>query len=124
MQSLSNRVVGPSLESLSAEFIHYRIALPVDWFNIFLLSLTVCWSQSYASKNKLVANDFGAKSIPAMARRIVVTQSLYACGAVFCFLNTYDAIAAIVLAEGDSRARAKVRFQPVYAQIWRWEWWL
>ena len=51
----------------------------------------------------------GQKSIQAVARRIVVVQSLYACGAVFCFLNTYDAIAAIVLVEGESRARAKVR---------------
>jgi hypothetical protein len=33
----------PISTSLLAEFIHYRIALLVDWFNIFLLGRTLCW---------------------------------------------------------------------------------
>ena len=35
----------------------------------------------------------------AVVRRIAVAQTLYACGSVLCFLNTYDAIAAIALVE-------------------------
>jgi hypothetical protein len=32
-------------------------------------------------------------------RRIVIAQSLYACGAALCFLNTYYSIGAIVLVQ-------------------------
>lgn len=36
---------------------------------------------------------------PAVVRRIVIAQSLYAAGAALCFFNTYYSIAAIVLVQ-------------------------
>ena len=89
----------PFSTSLLAEFIHYRTALLVYWFNIFLLGLTLYWSWSYATRARLLSDDLPAEVHPAVVRRIVIAQSLYACGAALCFLNTYYSIAAIVLVQ-------------------------
>jgi len=53
-------------------------ALLVYWFNILLLGLTLYWT--YATRARLLADDVPAEIHPAVVRRIVVTQSLYACG--------------------------------------------
>jgi len=89
----------PFTTSLLAEFIHYRTALLVYWFNILLLGLTLFWSWSYATRARLLAEDVPAEIHPAVVRRIVIAQSLYAAGAALCFLNTYYSIAAIVLVQ-------------------------
>jgi uncharacterized membrane protein len=87
----------PFSTSLLAEFIHYRMALVVYWLNIFLLGLTLYWSWSYARRNALLADDVPREIHPAVVSRIVIAQLLYASGAALCVLNTYYAIAAIVL---------------------------
>jgi hypothetical protein len=46
-----------------------------------------------------VGDDVPAEIHPAVVRRIVIAQSLYAAGAALCFLNTYYSIAAIVLVQ-------------------------
>ena len=89
----------PFTTSLLAEFIHYRIALMVYWFNILLLGSVLYWSWSYATRAELLVDDLPDDIHPAVVRRIVVAQSLYACGAALCFINTYYAIAAIVLVQ-------------------------
>jgi uncharacterized membrane protein len=89
----------PFSTSLLAEFIHYRIALLVYWFNILLLGLTLLWSWNYASRTRLLAEDLPGEIHPAVVRRIVIAQSLYACGATLCFINTYWSIAAIVMVQ-------------------------
>ena len=95
----------PFSTSLLAEFIHYRIALLVYWFNIFLLGLTLYWSWRYATRANLLADDVPAEIHPAVMRRIVIAQSLYACGGALCFLNTYYSIAAIVLVQVNCALR-------------------
>jgi uncharacterized membrane protein len=89
----------PFSTSLLAEFIHYRTALLVYWSNILLLGLTLYWSWSYATRAHLLVDDLPLEIHPAVVRRIVVAQSLYAGGAALCFINTYWAIAAIVLVQ-------------------------
>ncbi len=89
----------PFSTSLLAGFIHYRIALLAYWFNIFLLGLTLYWSWGYATRANLLADDVPGEVHPAVVRRIVIAQSLYACGAALCFLNTYYSIVAIVLVQ-------------------------
>jgi TMEM175 potassium channel family protein len=89
----------PFSTSLLAEFIHYRIALLVYWFNILLLGLMLYWSWGYATRAHLLADDVPAEVHPAVIRRIVIAQSLYAAGAALCFLNTYYSIASIVLVQ-------------------------
>lgn len=87
----------PFTTSLLAEFIHYRIALLVYWFNILLLGAALYWSWSYATRALLIADDAPGDIHPAIVRRIVIAQALYAVGAALCFFNTYYSIAAIVL---------------------------
>jgi uncharacterized membrane protein len=89
----------PFSTSLLAEFIHYRIALLAYWFNILLLGSALYWSWSYAARHQLIAEDAPEDIHPAVIRRIVIAQTLYACGAALCFLNTYYSIAAIVLVQ-------------------------
>jgi len=89
----------PFSTSLLAEFIHYRTALLVYWFNILLLGLALYWSWRYATRANLLDDDLPADIHPAVVRRIVIAQSLYAVGAALCFLNTYYSIAAIVLVQ-------------------------
>jgi uncharacterized membrane protein len=89
----------PFSTSLLAEFIHYRTALLVYWFNIFLLGLTLYWSWSYATRARLLSDEVPAEVHLAVLRRIVIAQSLYGSGAALCFLNTYYSIAAIVLVQ-------------------------
>jgi uncharacterized membrane protein len=87
----------PFTTSLLAEYIHYRTALLVYWFNILLLGLFLYWSWSYAVRRGFVAEDAPKEIHDAVKSRIVIAQSLYAAGAALCFLNTYYSIAAIVL---------------------------
>jgi uncharacterized membrane protein len=89
----------PFTTSLLAEYIHYRIALLIYWFNILLLGLTLFWSWSYCIRHSLLSPDTPPEIHPAVVRRIVIAQSLYAAGAAFCFLGTYYSIAAIVLVQ-------------------------
>jgi uncharacterized membrane protein len=89
----------PFSTSLLAEFIHYRMALLVYWFNILLLGVTLLWSWHYATRASLLADDLPGEIHPAIVRRIVIAQSLYAAGAALCFINTYWSIAAIVLVQ-------------------------
>lgn len=92
-------VLVPFSTSLLAEFIHYRIALGVYWFNILLLGATLYWSWHYATRAQLLNDDVPGEIHPAVVRRIAIAQSLYAAGAALCFLNTYYAIGAIVLVQ-------------------------
>jgi len=47
----------------------------------------------------LLTNDVPAEVHPAIVRRIVIAQTLYAIGASLCFIGTYWSIAAIVLVQ-------------------------
>lgn len=87
----------PFTTSLLAEFIHYRTALIVYWLNILLLGAMLYWSWSYATRAQLLSEEAPEEIHPAVVRRIVIAQSLYAGGAALCFIDTYYAIAAIVL---------------------------
>ena len=87
----------PFSTSLLAQFIRYRTALLVYWSNIVVLGLMLYWSWSYARRTRLLADDLPPEIHPAVTRRIVVAQSLYAAGAALCFIRTYYAIAAIIL---------------------------
>ena len=89
----------PFSTSLLAELIHYRTALLVYWSNILLLGLTLYWSWTYATRNHLLTDDLPPEIHAAIVRRIVVAQTLYACGAALSFVGTYYAIAAIVLVQ-------------------------
>jgi uncharacterized membrane protein len=75
----------PFSTALLAGFIHYRTALLVYWINVVLLGLTLFWSWSYAARAHLLAADVPAEIHPAVIRRMVIAQSLYAAGVALVF---------------------------------------
>lgn len=102
----------PFSTTLLAEFITYRIALAVYWFNIFLLGAALFASWRYAQHSGLVKDDVTADVRAAAERRIVVAQLLYAVGALLCLINTYVSIAVIVLVQLNYVIAPRIR--PLY----------
>jgi len=86
----------PFSTMLLAEFTAYRLALIVYWFNIFLLGATLYLSWGCARRSGLVKPDISEGVAAAICRRILIGQSLYACGALLCIINTYWSIGFIV----------------------------
>jgi uncharacterized membrane protein len=87
----------PFSTQLLAEFIRYKTALLVYWFNIFLLGALLYASWRYASRNNLIRDDAPFEIRRAIRRRVVIAQSLYALGASLCFIDTYWSIGFILL---------------------------
>ena len=89
----------PFSTRLLAEFPKSRIALLWYWANILLAGIALYVSWICALKLKLLKPDIPAEVPEAIKRRIVVAQSLYACGALLSMVNTYWSIAWIVLVQ-------------------------
>jgi uncharacterized membrane protein len=89
----------PLSTRLLAEFITYRSALGIYWFNILVPGAMLYWSWAHASHHNLIKTDTPQEVRGSICRRIVIAQSLYAFGAALCVINTYVSIAAIVLVQ-------------------------
>ena len=89
----------PLTTRLLTEFITYRSALGIYWLNIFVLGAMLFWSWSYATRAGLVKADTPEEVRGSICRRILIAQSLYAGGALLCFIHTWVSIAAIVLVQ-------------------------
>lgn len=91
--------VMPFSTALLAGFITYRLALVIYWLNILLLGSTLFLSRRYASKAKLVKEDLSIHEWKAVDKRIIISQSLYAVGALFCIVNTFISIGIIIVVQ-------------------------
>jgi TMEM175 potassium channel family protein len=89
----------PFSTTLLADFTAYRIALVAYWANILLLGAALYLSWVCAIGTGLVKGGFAPKVSSAIKRRIVIAQTLYACGALLCLFNTYWSIGFIVLVQ-------------------------
>jgi uncharacterized membrane protein len=89
----------PFSTSLLAEFITYRLALLGYWLNIFAIGLLLYLNWEYATRKRLVTAEATPAISMVIRRRIFVGQSLYAFGALLCFINPLWSIAFIVLAQ-------------------------
>jgi len=89
----------PLSTRLLAEFIEYRLALGLYWLNIFVPGAMLYWSWAYATHAELIKPDTPEAVRGSICRRILIAQSLYAAGALLCFLHTWVSIAAIVLVQ-------------------------
>jgi uncharacterized membrane protein len=89
----------PFSTRLLTEFLSYRTALLAYWVNILALGAVLYFSWGYATKGSLVRKDIPAEVPPAICRRILIGQSLYAFGALLCVFHTYWSIAFIVLVQ-------------------------
>lgn len=89
----------PFSTAFLAEYLGYRTALLTYWVNILLLGVTLYFSWVCAIRKSLVQDEISPEIRVAIQRRIVVAQSLYALGAVLCFISTYASIGFIVLVQ-------------------------
>jgi uncharacterized membrane protein len=94
---LAGVTVMPFSTQLLAEFIRYRTALLVYWFNIFFLGLMLYTSWRYGSRNDLIKEDATFEIRRSIRRRVVFAQGLYAAGALLCLVNTYWSLGFILL---------------------------
>jgi uncharacterized membrane protein len=86
----------PFSTALLAEFVHYRIALLVYWFNILMLGVVLgaCW---YRARNfGLLKLDVTPEVDAAIYRRIFGGQTLYVFGAALCVFHNYWSIIFII----------------------------
>jgi uncharacterized membrane protein len=91
LMPLSTRLLG--------EFITYKSALLIYWFNIFVLGAMLYWSWWYATRAGLVKDDTPQEIHASICRRILIAQSLYAAGAALCFISNWISIGVIVLVQ-------------------------
>jgi uncharacterized membrane protein len=89
----------PLSTRLLAEFIDYRSALGLYWLNIFVLGAMLYWSWAYVTHHGLIKPDTPEEVRGSICRRIVIAQSMYAAGALLCFVQVWASIAAIVLVQ-------------------------
>jgi uncharacterized membrane protein len=87
----------PFSTQLLAEFIQYRTALLVYWFNIFIAGLVLYISWRYATRKHMLKDDIPLEIRRAIRRRVVFAQGLYALGAALCVISTYWSIGFIFL---------------------------
>ncbi len=100
----------PFSTRLLAEFITYRTALLAYWFNILVLGalLYFCWGR--AIKAGVVREGLTDEFHQAIRHRIIGSQSLYAVGALLCFISTYASIAFIVLVQLNFAIAPRIRW--------------
>lgn len=89
--------LSPFTTSLLAEFIEFRSALLLYWFNILLLGLALAGSWRYASRFGLVNQEAPEDLGKLIMGRILVAQGLYALATALCVFSTYLSIGLIVL---------------------------
>jgi uncharacterized membrane protein len=99
----------PFSTGLLAEFITYRMAVAVYWFNLLLLGAMLWASVRYAWRARLMKEDITAELRVAQERRIINYQALYAVGALLCVINTYVSIVFIVLLQLNSVLAPRLR---------------
>jgi uncharacterized membrane protein len=95
-------VMMPFSTALLAEYITYRLPMAIYWLNLMLLGLLLYISLKYASRAELMSPDATKEIGRASERRIIVYQLLYAGACLLCVVNTYLAIAVLVLLQLNS----------------------
>ena len=99
----------PFSTGLLAEFITYRMAVAVYWFNLLLLGVMLWGSVRYAWHTKLVKAELTSDLRSLHERRIIVYQVLYAVCALLCVVSTYLSIAGLVLLQLNSVFAPRLR---------------
>ena len=100
----------PFSTSLLAEFITYRTALFVYWFNIAFLGATLLGGWYHARAYGLVRPDAPEGSHRALVRRVVMAQILYTAAAALCVFSNYWSIGLIVAIQ--LQYAVALRFKP------------
>jgi uncharacterized membrane protein len=90
--------ITPFTTAVLSEYLSFRFAIGIYWLNLFLLGLMLFWIFNYADKhNYFKASLVGKNEIKkAMFSRGLFAQSLYAVGALLCFVSTYLSLGVLI----------------------------
>jgi len=87
----------PFSTALLAAYYQSWMAVVEYWFNIFLLGAINTVAVEYAARSGLVSAARRAMLLPAIRRRALIAQALYASATALSIFDTRISIAAIVL---------------------------
>lgn len=90
--------ITPFTTAFLSEYLSFRFAIGIYWFNLFLLGLMLFWIFDYADKHNYFKAALVRKNEikKAMVRRGLFAQSLYAAGALLCFVSTYLSLGILI----------------------------
>ncbi len=91
--------ITPFTTAFLSEYITFKFAVAVYWLNLFLLGIMLGRILNYADKHNYFKSHVHEKEEikKAMIRRSILAQSLYAFGALLCFVSTYLSIAVLII---------------------------
>ncbi|MDB5228848.1 MAG: hypothetical protein JWN78_3041 [Bacteroidota bacterium] len=91
--------ITPFTTAFLSEYITFKFAIAIYWLNLFLLGVMLSMILNYAAKHNYFRSDVAGKDeiTKAMMRRGIIAQSLYAFGALLCFISTYLSIAVLII---------------------------
>lgn len=89
----------PFTTAFLGEYITFPFSVGLYWLNIFLMGVLLFFHWRYAWRHQFISvtGAEGEAVNRGFVRRIVIAQSLYAGGALLCFVSTYLSIAFIIL---------------------------
>jgi uncharacterized membrane protein len=89
----------PFTTAFLGEFIEFKFAIGLYWFNILLLGISIYIHWLYAEKKGYLNIEGNEKELVSRAikNRVIVAQALYAGAALLCFINTYLSIGVTIL---------------------------
>ena len=89
----------PFSTAFLSEYIVFKLAIGVYWFNILILGIIAYVHWQYACKSGFISHDIHdfEKADKALRNRIITAQIFYAIAASLCFISTYLSIAIIIL---------------------------
>jgi len=98
----------PLSTRLLAQYFTFELAFLIYWLNLLLagLALLACWR--YSDRSGLVREDVPAHVSPAIYRRIIVYQSLYAFGAALSIFSTPLAMGFIFILQLNSAIAPRI----------------
>ncbi|WP_316829701.1 TMEM175 family protein [Pedobacter aquatilis] len=91
----------PFTTAFLSEYMNFRFAVIVYWFNIFLIGLMLYLNWTYADRKGLlkINRPDKARIDRAIKNRIIFGQAFYFIGSAMCFINTYLSIGIIFLVQ-------------------------
>ncbi|MFY9615328.1 MAG: TMEM175 family protein [Candidatus Dormiibacterota bacterium] len=102
----------PLSTGLLAQFIGFRVAVVIYWFNLLICGMALLASVEYIRHAKLAREEGESQILAANRRRILAFQALYAVSAALCVISPYLSIALIFSAQVLAVISPRIRGLP------------
>ena len=88
----------PFTTAFLSEYITFKFAIFIYWFNIIMLGLVLALHWSYANKNNFISLSENENSIvtKAIKKRVIESSLLFTFGVLLSFINPYLSILVLI----------------------------